>query len=202
DAAEVLVRKRKQAARHVDRLAVEEGRELADQGADDVDGLDLELARHRVDELAQLGADDREDDEGLFTRGALEDGEHDLLRPHPGVQTNDRARLGELQQGGANDLFRCLARGIADDVDEASHRRRILPERAGCASGLENALVRPFRARQKMLTDLRTVTGAPVNGLTRASRKARAMQLPTGVPAKGGPSTTAVVARPFGAKVT
>ena len=43
DAAEVLVGEREHAARHVDRLAIEEVPELADERADDVERLDLEL---------------------------------------------------------------------------------------------------------------------------------------------------------------
>src|SRR5262249_19056111 len=47
-----------------------------------------------------------------------------------------------------------------------------------------------------------TVTGAPPNGGTWVPRKRAATQPPTGVPAKGGPSTLAVVAWPLLAKVT
>jgi hypothetical protein len=36
------------------------------------------------------------------------------------VEADDGARLGELQEGGADDLFGCLARGIAYDVDETT----------------------------------------------------------------------------------
>src|SRR5262245_14075591 len=52
-----------------------------------------------------------------------------------------------------------------------------------------------------MKKDFVTVTGLPVNGGTVAFLKAAAAQLPTEVPAKGGP-TVAWVARPLGAKVT
>ena len=52
-----------------------------------------------------------------------------------------------------------------------------------------------------MKNDLCTVIGAPLKGGTEAERNATATQLPTAVPAKGGP-TMAVVAKPLGAKVT
>src|SRR5262245_57235187 len=52
-----------------------------------------------------------------------------------------------------------------------------------------------------MKNDFCTVTGPPENGGTDARLNAAAAQLPTGVPANGGP-TTAVVARPLGANVT
>ena len=53
-----------------------------------------------------------------------------------------------------------------------------------------------------MLKLLETVTGLPENAGMRALRKTPATQPPTGVPAKGGPATFAVVTRPLVAKVT
>src|SRR3954470_20557340 len=53
-----------------------------------------------------------------------------------------------------------------------------------------------------MLNDLWTVTGAPPNGGTCAPRNRAATHPPTGVPAKGGPSTAAGVAAPLFANVT
>ena len=47
DAAEILLGEREHAARHVDRLAIEEVPQLADERADDVDRVDLELGRSR-----------------------------------------------------------------------------------------------------------------------------------------------------------
>lgn len=41
--------------------------------------------------------------------------------------------------------------------------------------------------RQLIVTDFVTLTGEPSKGGTLALRKAPAMQLPTGVPAKGAP---------------
>ena len=49
---------------------------------------------------------------------------------------------------------------------------------------------------------LATVTGAPLNGGTVARRNTVATQLPTDVPPKAPPMTTALVTRPLGAKVT
>ena len=49
---------------------------------------------------------------------ALEDGARDLLRAHPRVQADLRARLGKLQERRAHDLLGGLAGRIADDVDE------------------------------------------------------------------------------------
>jgi hypothetical protein len=43
---------REHRARQVDGLSIEEGAELADERADDVDRLDRQLRRHLVDELA------------------------------------------------------------------------------------------------------------------------------------------------------
>lgn len=53
-----------------------------------------------------------------------------------------------------------------------------------------------------MVIVLRTVTCFPLNAATRALRIVLAMQLPVGVPRKGGPPIVAVVTRPDGAKVT
>ena len=53
-----------------------------------------------------------------------------------------------------------------------------------------------------MMTDLLTVTCPPLKAGTRARRMTEAMQPPVAVPAKGGPLTLALVARPEGAKVT
>src|SRR5262249_32928428 len=55
---------------------------------------------------------------------------------------------------------------------------------------------------QLMLKVLWTVTGAPPNGGTCVPRKRAATHPPTGVPAKGGPSTLAVVAVALLGKVT
>ena len=55
DAAEVLVAEREHRARHVDRLPIEERGELADERADEVERLHLELVARDVDVLAQLG---------------------------------------------------------------------------------------------------------------------------------------------------
>ena len=52
-----------------------------------------------------------------------------------------------------------------------------------------------------MLTLLDTVTGPPENGGTVTLLNARAMQLPVGVPANGGPEMFAVVTCPEGANV-
>ncbi len=53
-----------------------------------------------------------------------------------------------------------------------------------------------------MLNVFRTVTAAPPNGGTCVPLNRAAMQPPTGVPAKGGPSMLAVVALPSFVKVT
>jgi len=53
-----------------------------------------------------------------------------------------------------------------------------------------------------MAKDFETVTALPANAGTCARRNALATQPPTGVPAKGGPITVALVTLPLGAKVT
>src|SRR3954447_9785752 len=53
-----------------------------------------------------------------------------------------------------------------------------------------------------MMKVLCTVTVAPPKAGTRTPRNRAATQPPTGVPAKGGPSTAAVVAAPLLANVT
>src|SRR5882672_11310608 len=58
------------------------------------------------------------------------------------------------------------------------------------------------RARHWMTTRFVTVTRSPPKGGTFARRSVSAMQPPVAVPAKGGPSTSARVARPAFEKVT
>src|SRR5690606_5939197 len=61
----------------------------------------------------------------------------------------------------------------------------------------------PLAVSAQLMTKLfDTVTGLPANGGTFALRKMPATQPPTGVPAKGGPWTVALVTRPLGANVT
>ena len=117
DAPEVLVGEREHPAGGVDGLPVEEGRQLADEGADQVERLDLQLVAGGVDVLAELGAHDGEDDEGLLVRGALEDGADGLLRADARVDADVRARVRELQHRRADNLLCGLARRVAQDVD-------------------------------------------------------------------------------------
>ena len=113
-------RERQHRARHVDRLAIEERAELADERADDVDRLDPELGAS----IAWMNSRSS----GLTTvkttsapslRRALEDRARDLLGAHARVQADLRARLRELQQRGADDLLGGLAGRVAQHVDVA-----------------------------------------------------------------------------------
>ena len=91
--------------------------ELADERADQVERLDLQLVARRVDVLAQLGAHDREHDERpLASRRARGSG-----GPPPSCARACAAGCarpsGELQHRRAHDLLRRLARRVAQDVD-------------------------------------------------------------------------------------
>jgi hypothetical protein len=100
-----------------DRLPVEERRELADERADEIERLDLELVAGGVDVFAQLRADDGEDNERAVARRRLEDRSHGLARTHARVQLHVPPRVGKLEQRGAHDFLGRIARRVAEDVD-------------------------------------------------------------------------------------
>ncbi len=135
DAAEVFVGQREHAARRVDGLPVQERRQLADERADEVERFDLQLVALRVDVLAQLGADDCEDDQRSLPRCGLQHRGGGLACPHARVQPDVRARVGELQHRGAHDLLGRLARRVAQDFDASSvHVPQCVPARDGATS--------------------------------------------------------------------
>jgi hypothetical protein len=117
DAPEVLLREGEHGARHVDGLPVEEGGELHDERADEIERLDLQLVARGVDVLAQLGAHHGEDDERPLLGCALEDRAGRFLGAHPGMEPDVRSRVRELQHGGTHDLLRRLPRRVTEDVD-------------------------------------------------------------------------------------
>ena len=135
DAPEVLVGEREHSARRVDGLRSRKVDELADERADEVERLDLQLVALRVDVLAQLRADDGEDDERALSRRCLENG----ARRPPSSGTRVCRRMcapewGNWSMRGADDLLRRLAGRVAQHVDVA----RFFQERCSILKREEN----------------------------------------------------------------
>src|SRR5204862_3816688 len=102
--------------RHAGGRRAEEHGELADQRADQIDGLDVVALDQLADQVALLGVDHGEHHQRAKLGRLLEDLLELVLEADPRVQA-DLDRLAELQRRRADHALGGLAGGVADDHD-------------------------------------------------------------------------------------